>query len=49
MLRWCHDCVPLCRYMQTPCNDYWQGDLESALRPHPVLLGTNLNPVVSLK
>ena len=30
------------RYMSTACEDYWQGDLEAALRPHPVLLGSNL-------
>jgi UDP-glucose 4,6-dehydratase len=32
-------------YMQTKCDNYWQGDLESALKAHPVLLGTNVNPV----
>ncbi|KAF6250772.1 hypothetical protein COO60DRAFT_748723 [Scenedesmus sp. NREL 46B-D3] len=31
-------------YMATPCAEYWQGDLESALKAHPVLLGTNLAP-----
>jgi hypothetical protein len=31
--------------MQTKCDNYWQGDLESALKAHPVLLGTNVNPV----
>lgn len=34
--------------MQTQCGDYWQGDLESALKAHPVLLGTNVTPVNSL-
>jgi hypothetical protein len=29
-------------YLSTKCDQYWQGDLESALRPHPVLLGTSL-------
>eukprot|EP00882_Tetradesmus_deserticola_P001046 GHRQ01001132.1.p1 GENE.GHRQ01001132.1~~GHRQ01001132.1.p1 ORF type:complete len:365 (+),score=185.19 GHRQ01001132.1:266-1360(+) len=31
-------------YMGTGCAEYWQGDLESALKAHPVLLGTNLAP-----
>jgi hypothetical protein len=37
--------------MKTQCMDYWQGDLESALKPHPVLLGTNVTPtpVVTIK
>jgi hypothetical protein len=30
--------------MATKCDEYWQGDLESALKAHPVLLGTNLAP-----
>jgi hypothetical protein len=34
--------------MKTQCDDYWQGDLESALKAHPVLLGTNVTPVNSL-
>eukprot|EP00877_Chromochloris_zofingiensis_P000375 jgi/Chrzof1/10338/Cz04g38120.t1 len=29
-------------YLNTKCDVYWQGDLESALRPHPVLVGTAL-------
>lgn len=33
-------------YMETKCDEYWQGDLESALRPHPVLIGTSLTPTV---
>ncbi|WIA24138.1 hypothetical protein OEZ85_013733 [Tetradesmus obliquus] len=31
-------------YMATKCDEYWQGDLESALKAHPVLLGTNIKP-----
>jgi hypothetical protein len=34
----------MCRYMATKCDEYWQGDLESALKAHPVLMGTNLAP-----
>lgn len=32
-------------YMATKCDDYWKGDLEAALKPHPmVILGaSNLN------
>ncbi|KAF8055288.1 RHM1 [Scenedesmus sp. PABB004] len=33
-------------YMATKCDEYWCGDLESALRPHPVLLGSNLAPTM---
>jgi len=29
-------------YLNTSCEDYWQGDLEAALRPHPLLVGTSL-------
>jgi hypothetical protein len=29
-------------YLSTNCGDYWQGDLEAALRPHPLLVGTSL-------
>lgn len=29
-------------YLSTNCEDYWQGDLEAALRPHPLMLGTSL-------
>jgi UDP-glucose 4,6-dehydratase len=36
-------------YMQTKCDDYWQGDLESALKAHPVILGTGVTPVVTIK
>jgi hypothetical protein len=40
-------CLPAApRYMETKCDEYWQGDLESALRPHPVLIGTSLTPTV---
>lgn len=28
--------------MATNCEEYWQGDLEAALRPHPLLVGTSL-------
>jgi hypothetical protein len=34
--------------MATKCDEYWQGDLESALRPHPVLIGTSLTPTIPL-
>jgi UDP-glucose 4,6-dehydratase len=29
-------------YLKTNCEEYWQGDLEAALRPHPLLVGTSL-------
>ncbi|GBF97697.1 GDP-L-fucose synthase [Raphidocelis subcapitata] len=29
-------------YMNTNCDEYWQGDLEAALRPHPLLVGNSL-------
>lgn len=29
-------------YMSANCEEYWQGDLEAALRPHPLLVGTSL-------
>lgn len=29
-------------YLGTRCEDYWQGDLEAALRPHPLMVGTSL-------
>ena len=28
--------------MNANCEEYWQGDLEAALRPHPLLVGTSL-------
>ncbi len=42
-------CAGVCRYMKTKCDDYWQGDLESALKAHPVILGTGVTPVVTIK
>jgi hypothetical protein len=35
----------LCRYLDTNVNEYWKGDVEQALQPHPiVILGSgNLN------
>ena len=28
--------------MATKCEDYWKGDIEAALHPHPiVILGSN--------
>lgn len=29
-------------YLATDCGDYWQGDLEAALRPHPLMVGASL-------
>lgn len=29
-------------YLATNCEEYWQGDLEAALRPHPLLVGSSL-------
>jgi hypothetical protein len=29
-------------YLSTQCSDYWEGDLELALRPHPVVHQSNL-------
>ncbi|WIA34952.1 hypothetical protein OEZ86_013233 [Tetradesmus obliquus] len=31
-------------YLNTTCSEYWQGDLEAALKAHPVLVGTNIKP-----
>lgn len=46
-LNW-HQCMPsviFCRYMSTTSSDYWKGDIEVALQPHPVvtLSATNLS------
>lgn len=35
-------------YLSTKCDEYWQGDLEAALRPHPVLIGTQVTPAPGL-
>ncbi|WIA14780.1 hypothetical protein OEZ85_003264 [Tetradesmus obliquus] len=31
-------------YLNTTCSEYWQGELEAALKAHPVLVGTNIKP-----
>jgi hypothetical protein len=35
--------------MSTSCCDYWEGDLELALRPHPVVANGSLAAATSLK
>lgn len=40
--------VCVCRYLSTGCEEYWQGDLEAALRPHPTLIGTQVSPAPGL-
>ena len=30
-------------YLSCNCEEYWQGDLEAALRPHPLLVGGSLS------
>eukprot|EP00983_Pelagomonas_calceolata_P131174 1161749-Pelagomonas_calceolata.AAC.5 len=25
-------------YLKTNCNEYWLGDVEAALKPHPVVM-----------
>ncbi|GFH28095.1 NAD(P)-bd_dom domain-containing protein [Haematococcus lacustris] len=34
-------------YLATNCNDYWKGDVEAALQPHPVVMLSNAGPLNS--
>lgn len=32
---------PMCRYLSSQVADYWKGDIEAALKPHPtIIIGT---------